>query len=261
MSQLAKLQTDFMRYLYDDVKGAAFKAQIINDQKVGAKKRLDIYYDAYRLRIIEVLGNDYPKLKNWLGDQLFESAARSYIEKYPSTYCNMRWVGQDMHAHLTKTLPQHPVAAELARFEWALGLAFDAEDASILTMQDLAEIPPQSWGDIKLKAHPGMQLLTFKHNAIEIWRALNIEETPRKPAISNEHCVVWRKTLDSHYRQLEHLEILALQKVMQGITFAELCEFLQGGQVVEGFTEALAMQTAAQYLSSWLGDGLLIHQN
>jgi hypothetical protein len=258
MSQLAKLQTDFMRYLYDDAKGAAFKAQIINDKKVGAKKRLGIYYDAYRLRIIGVLGSDYPNLKKYLGDDLFERSARSYIEHYPSTYCNMRWVGQHMHAHLIKTLPQHPVAAELARFEWALGVAFDAEDLPILKLQDLAEIPPEGWANVMLKANASAQLLTFKYNTISVWQALNHDEVLPKAHKIDVPVLVWRKGLDSHYRSLEHLEGLTLQKVMQGITFAELCEFLQGGQVIKAFTEELAMQTAAEYLSTWLVDGLLI---
>ena len=38
MSHLSQLQADFQAYLMDDVKGAAFKAHIINDKKVGAKK-------------------------------------------------------------------------------------------------------------------------------------------------------------------------------------------------------------------------------
>ena len=63
MSQLAQLQSDFQAYLMVDVKGAAFKAHIINDKKVGVKKRLGIYYDGYRLRIIEALANAYPILK------------------------------------------------------------------------------------------------------------------------------------------------------------------------------------------------------
>ncbi len=258
MSQLAKLQTDFMSYLYDDVKGAAFKAQIINDKKVGAKKRLGIYYDAYRLRIIGVLGGDYPNLKKYLGDDVFERTARSYIEHYPSTYFNMRWVGQHMHAHLTKSLPQHLVAAELARFEWALGVAFDAEDCPILQLQDMAAIPSENWGGVMLKTHPSAQLLAFQYNTIACWQALNQDEPPPKVHKIGLPVLVWRKGLDSYFRSLEHLEMLALQKVMQGSTFAELCEFLQGGSVVEGFTEELAMQTAAQYLSTWLGDGLLM---
>lgn len=258
MSHLAKLQTDFQAYLYDDVKGAVFKSRIIDDQKVGAKKRLGIYYDAYRLRIIGVLGSDYPNLKKYLGDDLFEHTARTYITQYPSRYPNMRWVGQHMAEHLAKTLPQHPIAAEFARFEWALGIAFDAEDTPVLQLQDLTEIPPENWGSVMLKTHPSAQLLAFQYNTIACWQALNHDEVPPKAHKMNVPVLVWRKGLDSHYRSLEHLEMLALEKVMKGITFGALCEFLQGGSVVEGFTEELAMQTAAQYLSNWLGDGFLM---
>ena len=120
MSQLAKLQSDFQAYLMDAGKGAAFKNYIVDDEKVGATRRLSIYADAYRLRIIEALANSYPKLKALLGDNLFDVTARSFIDAYPSTYQNMRWVGDKMQTHLIKTLPQHPIAAEMAAFEWAL---------------------------------------------------------------------------------------------------------------------------------------------
>ena len=81
-------------------KAQSFTKQIVNDKKVGVKKRLGIYADAYRLRIIEALSNSYPILKALLGDDLFEQAARLYIDQYPSTYRNMRWVGDKMAEHL-----------------------------------------------------------------------------------------------------------------------------------------------------------------
>ncbi len=259
-THLEKLQADFQAYLYDDVKGAAFKAQIINDQKVGAKKRLGIYYDAYRLRIIEALANAYPKLKALLGDDLFASTARTYIDQYPSTFRNMRWVGDKIREHLQKTLPQHPVAAELATFEWALGLAFDAEDVPTLTLQELGAVPPEQWGGVMLKVHPSVQLLAFKWNVILVWQALNGEKAPPKAAKLNESCVVWRKALDSHYRSIEPLEKLAIERLIFGLTFGELCVFLQDESIEANLTEEAAMQTAAQYLSSWLNDGLILRE-
>ena len=99
MSQLAQLQADFQAYLLDDARNTAFKA-IVDDQKVGATKRLKIYHDAYRLRIIEALANAYPMLKAYLGDELFENTARSYLTKTPSVYPNLRWYGAQMAEHL-----------------------------------------------------------------------------------------------------------------------------------------------------------------
>jgi hypothetical protein len=252
MSHLSQLQADFQAYLYDDVKGAAFKAKIINDKKVGAKKRLDIYYNAYRLRIIEVLSNDYPNVKKLLGVDLFERTARSYIDKHPSTYPNMRWVGQKMSEHLKQTLPQHPVAAELATFEWALGLAFDAEDAPMLGLQDLAAIPPENWADLLFAFQPSLQLLPLKYNVIDVWKALDRDKKPAKHAKINTVCLVWRKDMNSFFRSLDAAELSAIKQMISGASFGALCEKLQ-----ENASEEEATMQAAQYLSSWLNDGLM----
>ena len=252
MTHLSQLQSDFQAYLLDSTKGAAFKNQIVNDKKVGVKKRLGIYADAYRLRIIEALSNSYPILKALLGDDLFEQAARSYIDQYPSTYRNMRWVGDKMSEHLQVNYPQYPIVAEMATFEWALGLAFDAQDAPILGLQDLASIPPENWADLTFKFHPSMQLFTFKYNALRFWQALNAEETPPKVTQIDEPCVVWRKELNSHYRSLELAEFQAIQYVISGATFGELCEKLQ-----ENATEEQATMQAAQYLAGWLNESLM----
>jgi hypothetical protein len=249
--KLTQLQADFQAYLMDDVKGAAFKHRIINDKKVGVKKRLGIYYDAYRLRIIEALANVYPNLKKLLGDDLFDSTARSYINMYPSTYRNMRWVGDKMAEHLQATLRQHPIAGELATFEWALGLAFDAEDVPILTLQDLAIIPPQDWGNLRFKFQPAVQLLSPTYNVLRVWQALNIDEIPPKAKQIKEPYLVWRKELNSHYRSLEPAEYAAIQQMMAGASFGDLCETLLEVKGDE------ATNTAAQYLAGWLNEGLL----
>jgi hypothetical protein len=250
--KLSQLQADFQAYLLDSSKGAAFKSQIVNDKKVGVKKRLGIYADAYRLRIIEALTNVYPNLNKLLGDDLFHKAARSYIDVYPSHYRNMRWVGDEMAAHLQKMLPQYPIAAEMATFEWVLGLAFDAEDAPILTLQDLAAIAPESWGNLRFKFHPAVQLSTPKYNVLRIWQALNSDDAVPKIIQIEEPYVVWRKDLNSHYRSLELAEYQAIQQVIAGATFGELCEKLQ-----ENASEEAATVQAAQYLAAWLNEGLM----
>jgi hypothetical protein len=262
MSHLAKIQTDFQAYLYDCDKGAAFKSQIIDDAKVGAKKRLSIYYDAYRFRIIEALATAYPKLHVMLGDDLFDQTARSYIDQFPSTYRNMRWVGGNMQTHLKNTLPQHPIAAEMAAFEWALGLAFDAEDAPILTLQDLAAVPPEAWADLKFSFHPSLQVLSLQWNVVQIWNALEKEEPPPSIANTDEPSLVWRqgsnlgsdleRGLNSHFRSLDAAEYAALQLAISGASFGALCEKLQ-----ENASEEEATMQAAHYLAGWLNEGLI----
>lgn len=250
MNKLAQLQADFQTsILHAD--NAVFKTRVIDDAKVGAEKRLSIYADAYRLRIIEALSTAYPKLHLLLGDDFFDTTARQYIDQYPSEYRNMRWVGDKMSEHLLNTLPQHPIASALAQFEWALGLAFDAEDSPVVTVQDLAAVPPETWGALSFALHPSVQLLDLQWNVISVWQALDGEEAPPAPEQNNEACLVWRSDLNSHYRSLDAQEFQAMQQVKTGGTFGALCESL-----FETLGESAAQQ-AAQYLAAWLEAGII----
>lgn len=251
MSQLAQLQADFQAYILDNEKGAAFKKCIVNDKKVGVTTRLGIYSNAYRLRMIEAITNVYPILKAWLGDRLFEDLVRQYIHQHPSTYRNMRWVGDQMAAHLTTNLPAHPIAAEIAGFEWVLGLAFDAEDAPILTLTNLAQITPEAWADIALQFHPSFHLLPLKWNTIPVWQALNADQTPPTATKTNQHCIVWRQHLNAFYREVDTQEHAVITFVMAGASFGDLCEHLAKTHQQD------ASQVAANYLVSWLNAEML----
>lgn len=65
--------------------------------------------------------------------------------------------------------------------------------------------------------------------------------------------MVWRKDLNSHYRSLDIAEFAAIQFVIAGASFGELCEKLQ-----ENVSEEEATMLAAQYLSGWLNEGLMM---
>lgn len=254
MSQLAKLQTDFQAYLLDDLQGTSFCNSIVDDKIVGAKKRLSIYHDAYRLRIIEALASAYPQLKALLGDKLFDKTTREYITARPSSFRNLRWYGSEMHDHLLKTLPEHPIASEMADFEWALSLAFDEEDVPELSMQDLAVIPPENWGDLCFRFQPAIRIVRTCWNVIPVWKALEDGVTPPKPIIeiSAQSWLIWRKNFNSQFRLIDGKERTALNMAILGATFGEICAISEDEL---GSEEATLI--SAQYLSSWLENGLI----
>jgi hypothetical protein len=254
MSHLANLQAEFQAYLMDDVKGAGFIKSIVDDKKVGAKTRLGIYFDAYRLRIIEALATAYPQLKALLGDVLFNKVAREYIDAYPSTYLNLRWYGSQMREHLQETLVQHPIAAEMADFEWTLSLAFDAEDVPGLSLQDLATIPPESWSALSFEFQPAIKTIQTSWNTIFVWQALEAEEKPPKPTKESQTqtWLIWRKDFNSQFRLITEMEVIALNMAMMGATFGDVCASFEAEM-----DEQAAMTTAAQYLATWLQEGMI----
>ena len=89
-----------------------------------------------------------------------------------------------------------------------------------------------------------------------VWQALNAAEAPPAVAQINEPCLVWRKELNSHYRSLDLAEYTAIQLLIAGASFGELCEKLQEN-LDEEQADNESMAQAAQYLAGWLNEGMI----
>src|SRR5215218_9608789 len=125
---LGDLQRAFQDYLL--ATSDTFQAAVRDTSKADRTALLDVYRDGYALRLIEVLTTDYPGVLAMAGPADFDRMARAYIAAHPSHYPSARWVGKHLADFLSSTPPydKSPAAAEMARFEWALGEAFDSPD-------------------------------------------------------------------------------------------------------------------------------------
>lgn len=253
MSALLKLEEDFK----DCVLGNTLDmgGQVVGNAQASATERVHVYVEGYRLRLLEVLQDNFPGLHGLLGDAQFDALARSYIDARPSSHPSVRWFGRHLPAFLGDTAPYsaHPHLPELAAFEWAQGLVFDAADATPLEMQALAAVAPDSWARLHFGFHPSLQRLDLVWNVPKIWQALDAEETPPEPASSATTAwLLWRQELTTRWRSLSADEAGMLDAARQGTRFGELCEGLCRWHA----PDAVAMQ-AASYLKLWLSDGLV----
>lgn len=253
MIPLAKTQDRFQRYVVDGAEEVA--AEISGPDSQYRNTRLKIYYDAYRLRLIESLATDYETVKAFIGDESFEEIARDYIDAQPSVFRNVRWFGGEF-ARFLRTAPRyaaHGVLGDLAEFEWTLGLAFDATDAPPLSFDQLTAIALDDWPRISFVAHPSLSLIRPEWNVTAIWHALNDgAEVPAPERGEPATIVVWRKALSPYFRSLEAAETALWMSIRSGATFATACDALTG--LVDADTAA---QTAAGMLRSWVDDGWL----
>ncbi len=253
MSELAALQRAFQRHVHRP--GDAMARRVAAGPRAGAARRLGVYADAYRLRLVEALGNDYPALKAVLGEARFDRVMREFIAAHPSRHPNLRWYGGDLARFLARPARwrRRPLLAELARFEWALGLAFDAADAPLATAEDAARVPPGDWPRLRLRLQPSVQLLSLRGNAPQVWRAATSggrvrAASARKPAV----WLVWRKGHEPFYRALAPAEARALGAAARGCDFASIA-----GGLRRRLGAKAAAQTAAQFLRNWLAEGLV----
>ena len=217
---------------------------------------LGVYRNAYVQRLAEVLASDHEHLKSYLGDEAFDDMARSYIAAHPSHHPNARWFGRELPAFLSTARPysEHAQVGELAVIEDALNDAFDAPDAPILGLGDLAGVEADDWPDLVFTPHPSARRLMLATNALDIWTALSQGEAPPEPVMlaTRQAVIVWRGAENPMLRALAPDEDMMWCEAAKGTRFASLCELLATCD-----DPSTAPQRAAAHLSGWFGTGLL----
>jgi hypothetical protein len=251
---LAELQERFQRHLVPADQAA--HADIAGPDDAYRQARLGIYFRAYRLRLIATLATDYPALQSFLNDGRFEQLANAYIEAHPSMSRNLRWFGRSLPDFLRsdRRFSNQPILGELAEFEWAQGLAFDAPDAGQLDFETLASVPATQWPYLCFLPHPSLHLVESRWNVVAIWHA-HRNETSLPAATSQQQCgtiAVWRKDFKTYFRTLEDDEARLWRILADGAGFSEACSRL-AEQMDED--DAGAAQRAAGLLRCWVNDG------
>jgi len=250
----ARLQQQFQDFVVAGNTG--FAAEIVNGPRADAHKRLAVYANAYRSRLTEVLQADYPALRVLAGDDLFVNIAYEYIAAHPSTLPNARWFGRHLASFIrtVERFASPPGLADMAAFEWAMGLAFDAADAVPLPIAQLAALPAVNWPALRFVPNPSLQRVYLMASVPAYHLAVERGETP--PAI--EHAVaplawiIWRRGLGIWYRTLEKDEAWGLDAACAGRTFAELCGGLAGWHEPDDVP-----LRAVALLTRWIEEGLL----
>lgn len=253
---LDDLQGGFQDYLLIPNPGHPFQSQVVGDDRASAEFRLQIYAEAYRLRLEDVLETDFEGLHGLLGDEQFHELCLRYIDAHPSSHYSLRYFGCSMSDFLRAVPPYaaQSVLADLAGFEWSLIDAFDAPDGCVVTLDDMGRLPPETWPHLRFAFHASVQHLELAWNAPQIWAMLKEQQAPPAPAKlqSAQRWLVWRQDYQSYYRPLSNAEASALDCVRAGKNFAELCEDLCR-QMAEEETAA----AAAGFLHRWISDGLV----
>jgi uncharacterized protein (UPF0276 family) len=220
-----------------------------------ALERLNVYANMYFFRLLDVLRDDYPKLVQLVGDDNFHNLATDYLAACPSENPSIRHVG----GRLAEFLAGHdlesrfPGAADLARLEWARGVAFDAADAGELTAEALAAVPAERWGGLRLAVSPSFRIIRLGHPAQAVWQALERGEPPAVLEAAETTVLVWRRGFTVYHRVATSDEAELLARVQTGAAFGEICERLAD---TRGDGDA-AVRAAFERLTTWIEQGLL----
>ena len=230
-------------------------------------ERLEIYNRQYWFRVIAAVSEDYPALRAVLGQQKFDSLVLAYLRENPSTSFSLRNLGARLPSWLASypklAGPQHALAVDVARLEWAYIEAYDGASLTPLGWQDFAGLGSES----TLRLQPHLQLLDLQHPVDEVVLAVHkgapeidivsnaATEREQMPEIalpevtrSSVYLAVHRFDNSVYYRRIEREEFLLLADLRDGDSIAtaierafegsKLTPELQAARIQEYFSHA-----------------------
>lgn len=172
---------------------------IIKDSKrLSASQHLSIYRQSYIARLRSCMQSQFKCLAYALGESLFQDFADQYLDSHPSTSYTLNDLGKSFAVFLENTRPQDQeeeeenwpqFMIELAAFEYALSVAFDAQETDVT-------LPNPNTPDDLLTTAP--QLLLFEHQfpICKFYLDFNVGLLPELPFSQKSHCGISRQ----HYK-------------------------------------------------------------
>lgn len=254
MSTLAAVQRGFRDYL---VHGEPDRIRTLVAGERDPMRRIGIYGAAYRLRLKEALATEFTLLGAYIGEDRFDALLEHYIRCHPSRDYNIRRYGHRMAAYLAEAAPwtDQPLLAELARFEWAQGLSFDAPDAEPLGVDAVAAVPADAWATLRVDFHPALHRSDFHWNVHDLWSAWQAGAALPEP-VRMETAVpwlFWREGRRSVFASLAPDQAAAIDAARADGDFAAVCEALCAWHPPENVPARVAAE-----LRGWVEAGMVV---
>ena len=253
MTALSEVQAAFARYLVDGAGEEALAAQVAGSRELPAAARLDVYRNAFYIRLQDALAHDFPALLAAAGDARFGRLSADYLRERPSTRPSLRWLGGALGDWLRAR--GEAVFAELVDLEWAVLHAADAvalDEAPPLTASALAQLRPERWPELQLAPHPSVTLLAPRANVRAVWLAVRAGEPRAALEPAEERLVVWRASGGPQVEAVGADCYRLLSALRRDPGVAAACETLAGSIVASEVPRVVAEGLHRALARGWL---------
>lgn len=203
--------------------GLGVEDVVAEKRGLSAHKRLAIYTSGYVLRLLECLRADFPALRGFVGDAVFDAFARAYLISKPPTSPSLYDLSADFSQFLAETKPQDSsldeqlramldLPPELARLERARAKVMRAPGTENDPVRAEALTPLAVFSEeLSLQATPCLRLLELKFPLVDFLRRLDHGERPEPPPPRISFAAIGRSNYHIHMDEITPWQFAFLQ--------------------------------------------------
>lgn len=217
-------------------------------------EQMQVYINGYRYRLFDIVYEDYPTLRHYLGKKDFKQLVDAYIEVTQSISYDISHYVQEFPAFVQAQCDEF--AYEMAVLETHISQLNSLSETTPLTHENLdqayPDLTPESFMQTTLQGRTACKLLAFAHTVNDYYNAVREEEEaealkePSYVAIYRHEDTMWRLPL-------EETEYHLLSSLFSGLPIEEAMSAALPQDVDE---EAMAANLS-HWFSRWMNNGLL----
>ncbi len=221
-----------------DVAPADVEQVIERSEAQTSVERLSIYANAYYARLLECLGEEFPILRQTLGEETFNGFAFGYLQSYPSQSYTLGKLGENFARYLAETQPAESedgdmpanwpeFLIDLATLEWTFSQVFDGpgvEHETLLTSEQLQAIDAEQWPAARLEVVQCLKLLALRFPVNAYYTAMRRDESPPIPGPSASWVAITRREFIVRRHELNLRQFELLSALIAGETIGAAIE-------------------------------------
>ena len=148
-------------------------ARHVSGDGLEPEARLRIYQHHVTSALTATLESTFPVVRRLVDARFFAYAADSFIRQHPPSQPCLAEYGASLAAFLAAFPPcqAHAYLPDVARLEWAIHVARQADEAAPLDVTRLSSIPVETMALLKFRLQPSVSFIDSPWPIDRIWRA------------------------------------------------------------------------------------------
>ena len=236
---------------------ASLEEVVLATGELDAAGHMNVYAEAYVLRLAEILENDFPALRAALGEPTFQELARAYVAARPSSHYSLNVFGAALPEFLASgdapALRPKPFLVELARLERTLEEVFDAPENGVLDADALLAVPEDAWPEARLVPRPTLRLCAFEHPVDAWYTAFREGDVRAFPPAQPSWLAVHRREFRIWRQRLTRERYVLLDAMVRG---EPLGAALEACAALPGIDPAVLAASVGGWFQEWTAEGL-----
>ncbi len=266
---LQTLQTWMQAVLMETDTPHQIEEIITASQQQTSRERFHVYANAYQARLVECLREEFATLCKFLEPDVFDGLATAYLQAHPSQSYTLADLGKqfpqfmresaaalaDGESDSTDTGTQFLI--ELATLERLYAEVFDGpgiEGLPLITPDDLKNISPEAWPQVRFEAAPCLRLIEFAYPVHEFVTACRHGTEPPVPEPRHTWLAVTRRQYIVRRVSLTEQQFQLLSLLSQGLPLGEALDTVAAAcDDVEVFAKDIQ-----QWFQEWTASGFFL---